>query len=45
MFSKWKILAFVGMGVMFGLIGLVGIIGDTTEVIQESEIKPLGVFF
>ena len=45
MYSKWKILAFVGLGVMLGLASLVGIVGDTTEVIQESEIKPLGVFF
>jgi len=30
---------------MFGMIGLVGILGDTTEVIQESEIIPVGVFY
>jgi len=45
MYSKWKILAFVGMGIMFGILSLVGILGDTTEVIQESEIRPLGIFF
>jgi len=45
MYSKWKILAFVGMGIMFGILSLVWILGDTTEVIQESEIRPLGVFF
>ena len=44
MFSKWKILAFVGMGIMFGMLGLVGIFGSTTEVIQESEIKPRGYY-
>ena len=44
MYSKWKIFAFSGMGVMFGMIGLVGILGDKSNI-QESEMEPLGIFY
>jgi len=42
--SKWKILAFCGFGMMFGLWSVVVILADTPEIIQES-VVPKGVYF
>ena len=43
--SQWKILAICGVCIMFGVWGLVEVLGTKPEIIQESEVTPVGVFY